>query len=151
MNLTILKGNLGKDPEIKTFEWGKIASFSLATTEKYKNSKGELITETDWHTCIFRGAICEAIEKYLHKGDQVVVTGKVKYRSYEKDGKTVYITEIKCSEFEFCQTKKEEKTEPAEEKWQGKKEVKSMSNADDLPGNINDGSVPDDNPDNLSF
>lgn len=130
MNLTILKGNLGKDPEIKTFEWGKIASFSLATTEKYKNSKGELITETDWHTCIFRGAVCDAIEKYLHKGDQVVVTGKTKYRSYEKDGKTVYITEIKCNEFEFCSGKKEE----AKSQEKGKVHTGAMSDIRDLPG-----------------
>lgn len=135
MNLVILKGNLGKDPEIKSFEWGKVASFSIATTEKYKNGKGELITETDWHNCTFRGAICDAIEKYLHKGDQVLVTGKIKYRSYEnKDSQTVHITEIKCSEFEFCSGKKESTPELKEDVWHGKKPVTSMSNPDDLPG-----------------
>lgn len=108
MNLTILKGNLGKDPEVKIFEWGKVASFTLATTEKYKNKKGELISETDWHTCVFHGNVCEAIEKYLHKGDQVIVTGKTRYRSYLKEGATIYITEIKCSEFEFCGGKRAE-------------------------------------------
>lgn len=126
MNLTILKGNLGKDPEVKTFDWGKVASFSLATTEKYKNKAGELITETDWHTCIFRGAICDAIEKYLHKGDQVIVTGKTKYRSYDADGRKVYITEIRCSEFEFTGSKPESKPD--------EKKSSAMSNISELPG-----------------
>lgn len=137
MNLTILKGNLGKDPEVKTFDWGKVASFSLATTEKYKNKDGQLITETDWHTCIFRGAVCDTIEKYFHKGDPIVVIGKTRYRSYEKDGKTVYITEIKCSEFEFVGKKESEPDEKLDDnqgKWQGKKEVKSMSDINQLPG-----------------
>lgn len=133
MNLTILKGNLGKDPEVKTFDWGKVASFSLATTEKYKNKAGELITETDWHTCIFRGAVCDAIEKYLHKGDQVVVTGKTKYRSYDKDGGKVYITEIRCSEFEFCGSKETKPEAKPEEK-----KSSAMSDINELPGAAED-------------
>ena len=103
MNTVILKGHLGQDPFIKTFEnGGKIASFSLATTDSYTKD-GEKVTVTDWHNIVFSGPVCETIGKFLKKGSEVIVTGKIKYRKYEdKDGQTKYITEIKCDRFEFC-------------------------------------------------
>jgi single-strand DNA-binding protein len=145
MNTIHLISRCGSDPEVKSFDWGKVAKFSLATSDSFKNKEGEKVTQTDWHNCVFRGVVCDALSQYVHKGDQIAVTGKVKYRSYEKDGDTKYITEVICDHFEFCGgSKKEEKPEPKEEKWQGKKEAKSMSDASQLPGNIDDGSVPDD-------
>lgn len=114
MNLTILKGHLGQDPVIRTFEWGKTASFSLATTESYPDKKtGERITVTDWHNIVFTGPVVDVIEKHLKKGSEIVVTGKIKYRKYDdKNGETKYITEIKCDSFEFCGSKeKEQKNE----------------------------------------
>ena len=138
MNTIHLIGRCGGDPEIKTFEWGKVAKFSLATSESYKNKQGEKITETDWHNLLFRGSVCDTLEKWVHKGDQIAVTGRVKYRSYEnKDGVTVYVTEIICSHFEFCGGSKKESRPsegPAEEKWHGKKQVGSMSDINELPG-----------------
>lgn len=133
MNLVILKGNLGKDPEVKTFDWGKVAKFSLATTETYKNKKGEKITETEWHNLVFKGTICDAIETYLKKGAQISVIGHIKTRTYkDKEQVDHWATEINCDSFEFCGTK--EKTEDKQGEWQGKKEVKAMSNIKDLPG-----------------
>lgn len=152
MNKLILIGRVGGDPEIKSFEWGKVAKFSLATSERYKNKQGELITETDWHNLSFRGAVCDTLSQWVHKGDQIAVEGRVKYRSYEKDDKTVYITEVICDHFEFCGgSKKEDKPADKQGEFQksGKIDVKSMSNPDDLPGNVNTGDVPDD--DNLPF
>jgi single-strand DNA-binding protein len=148
MNLVVLKGNIGKDPEVRQFEWGKAAKFSLATSESYTDKKGERITETEWHNIVFRGPVCDVIEKHLHKGDQVVVTGKIKSRSYEnKDKQTIYITEIICDHFEFCSSPaRENKPATNEGKYQksGKVEAVSMSNANDLPGYVNSGEVPDD-------
>ena len=146
MNTTTLIGNVGRDPEIKTFDWGKVASFSLATTEKYKNRKDEMITDTDWHNIIFRGKQAEVIEKYVHKGDKIAVTGKIKYRSYEdKEGKTIYITEIIGERFEFCGSK-QEKPQNKEGERQGKPPYESgYSDIDDLPQHVQDAEQSQDN------
>ena len=99
---------------MKTFDnGGKVAKFSLATSETYKNKAGEKVTETDWHNIVFWGPVVDVIQKHVHKGDQVAGTGKIKYRSYEKEGVTKYITEINCDSFEFCGGKPRE-SEPAQ-------------------------------------
>jgi len=99
-NKVQLIGNLGNDPEIITLESGKkLAKFSLATNDSYKNAKGDLIKETQWHNIIAWGKTAEIIEKYLSKGNEVAVEGKLTSRSYEdKDGIKRYITEITCNE-----------------------------------------------------
>ncbi len=99
-NKVQLIGNLGNDPEIITMESGKkLAKFSLATNDSYKNAKGDLIKETQWHNVIAWGKTAEIIEKYLSKGNEVAVEGKLTSRSYEdKDGIKRYITEITCNE-----------------------------------------------------
>jgi single-strand DNA-binding protein len=96
-----LIGNLGNDPEIVTTESGtKLAKFSLATNETYKNAKGERVTDTQWHNVVAWGKTAEVIEKFLNKGKEVVVEGKLVSRSYEtKEGEKKYITEIRCNEF----------------------------------------------------
>ncbi|MFN8416976.1 MAG: single-stranded DNA-binding protein [Cytophagaceae bacterium] len=96
INKVILVGNLGKDPEVKSFEGGrKVASFPLATTESYKNKNGERVDQTEWHNVVYWGPIAEVIEKYLRKGSQIYVEGKIRTRSYDdKDGNKRYITEI---------------------------------------------------------
>ena len=147
MNLVVLHGNIGKDAEVKRLESGKIvAKFSLATNKSYSNASGEKITETQWHNIVCWGKLAETAEKWVKKGISLIVEGEIQYRSYEnKDKQTIFVTEIVADKFHFAGSKKEEtKEEIKEEKWQGKKEVKSMSNIDDLPGNINDGSIPDD-------
>ena len=89
MNLVILTGHIGKDPEVFTFDNGnKKTSFSLATTESYKDKDGEWQKVTDWHNiALYR-------ETKLKKGDLVEVAGKIKTRKYEKDGQTRYLTEV---------------------------------------------------------
>lgn len=96
INKVILVGNLGKDPEIRSVNDGrKVASFSLATTETYKNKNGEKVENTEWHNIVYFGAIAEVIEKYLRKGSQIYVEGKIRTRSYDdKEGNKRYITEI---------------------------------------------------------
>ena len=94
-NSVRLIGNVGADPEIKTLESGvKIASFSLATTDVYKDKSGEKKKDTEWHRIVAFGGVAGVIEGYVKKGKQIAVEGKLKTRSWEKDGKTNYITEV---------------------------------------------------------
>lgn len=91
----ILVGNLGKDPEVMTFDNGvKKASFSLATSESYKNKEGQRVDQTEWHTVVLWRGLADVAERYLKKGNQVYIEGKIKTRSYEQDGQKKYITEI---------------------------------------------------------
>ena len=95
-NRVQLIGNLGMNPEIKTISTGnKMAKFSLATNETFKNNKGEKITETQWHNVVAWGKLAEIVEKILEKGKEVAIEGKLVSRSYDdKDGNKKYITEI---------------------------------------------------------
>ena len=97
VNKVILVGNLGKDPEVRYLESGTaVANFTLATSETYKDrNTGERITQTEWHNIVLWRGLAEVAEKYLKKGSQVYVEGKLKTRSWEdKDGNTRYTTEI---------------------------------------------------------
>ena len=96
VNKVILLGNLGKDPEVKAIDNGrKVARFTLATTESYRNQQGERVDQTEWHNVVFWGPVVDVIDKYLKKGNQVYVEGKINNRSYDdKDGNKKYITEI---------------------------------------------------------
>lgn len=99
-NKVQLIGNVGNAPEIITMESGKkLAKFSLATNETYKNNKGEKITDTQWHNVVAWGKTAELIESYVPKGKEIGVEGKLTSRSYEdKDGIKKYITEVVCNE-----------------------------------------------------
>ena len=99
-NKVQLIGNLGNKPEIKTLDGGKkLARFSVATNETYRNAKGEKVTETQWHNLVAWGRVAEIAEKYLDKGSEVAIDGKLMNRSYnDKDGHKKYITEIQVNE-----------------------------------------------------
>ena len=99
-NKVQLIGNLGQDPEIVTLENGnKLAKFSIATNESYKNKEGEKVTETQWHNVVAWGKTAEIVENYLAKGKEVAVEGKLMHRTYEtKDGEKRYVTEVRCNE-----------------------------------------------------
>ena len=95
INKVILIGNLGKDPEVMTFDNGvKKATFSLATTESYKNKEGNRVEQTEWHNIVLWRGLAEVAEKYLQKGNQIYLEGKIKTRSYEQYGVKKYVTEI---------------------------------------------------------
>ncbi|PKQ70294.1 single-stranded DNA-binding protein [Raineya orbicola] len=94
VNKVILIGNVGKDPDIISFESGRKATFPLATSEKYKDREGKPVEKTEWHNIVFWGPVVDVIEKYVKKGKQVFIEGKLATRSYEKDGQTRYITEV---------------------------------------------------------
>jgi single-strand DNA-binding protein len=99
-NKVQLIGNLGNDPEIITMENGnKLAKFSVATNESYKNGDGEKVTDTQWHNIVAWGKMAEIAESYLVKGKEVIIEGKLMSRAYEtKEGEKRYVTEIKCNE-----------------------------------------------------
>ena len=99
-NKVQLIGNLGNNPEIITLESGKkLAKFSIATNETYKNAQGEKITNTEWHNLVAWGKTAEIAESYLEKGREIAIEGKLTTRSYDdKDGNKKYITEIVINE-----------------------------------------------------
>lgn len=107
VNKVQLIGNLGKEPEVKTLESGKkMARFSVATSESYRNAKGEKVTETQWHNLVAWGKLAEIVEKYLVKGKEVAIEGKLINRSYnDKDGNKKYITEIQVNELKMLGAK----------------------------------------------
>lgn len=96
VNKVILVGNLGKDPEVRHLENGAaVANFSIATSETYKDKNGERQTQTEWHNIVLWRGLAEIAEKYLRKGNQVYIEGKLRTRSWDdKDGVTRYTTEV---------------------------------------------------------
>ena len=99
-NKVQLIGNLGSAPEVKTFESGKkVANFRIATSEIYRNAKGEKVKDTQWHNIVMWGKLAEIAEKHLAVGKEVAVEGKLVNRQYtDKDGNKKYFTEIQVNE-----------------------------------------------------
>ena len=108
-NKVTLIGNLGQNPEVKELNGGnKLAKFSLATNETYRNKAGEKVTETQWHNLIAWGKTADIIVKYLKKGSEVAVEGKLLNRNYtDKEGVKRYVTEIQVSELLMLGAKKD--------------------------------------------
>ncbi len=97
VNKVILIGNLGKDPEVRSFpNGGRVANFSVATSESWKDkASGERKERTEWHrVSILNEALVGIAEKYLKKGSKVYIEGQLETRKYEKDGRDVYTTEV---------------------------------------------------------
>jgi single-strand DNA-binding protein len=95
-----LIGNVGQEPTITNLESGKkVARFSIATNENYKNAKGEKQTDTNWHTVVAWGKTADIIEKFVSKGKEVGIVGKLKTRTYTTDdGNQRYVTEVVANE-----------------------------------------------------
>lgn len=111
MQKVILIGNLGKDPEVKSFEnGGKLANFNVGVTERgYKTKEGKEIPDhTEWFTCSVRqSGLVGVVEQYLKKGNKVYVEGKLRTREYEKDGQKKYLTELMVDSLELLTPKGE--------------------------------------------
>ena len=95
-NKVQLIGNVGNEPEVKTFGEGKkVANITIATNDYYINDKGEKVEQTEWHRVTAWGKVAEIIEKYVSKGKEIAIEGKLTHRSYDdKDGNKRYITEV---------------------------------------------------------
>ncbi|MDT0553313.1 single-stranded DNA-binding protein [Urechidicola vernalis] len=99
-NKVQLIGNLGNNPEIITMDSGKkLAKFSIATNETYKNAQGEKVQNTEWHNVVAWNKTADIVESYLEKGSEIAIEGKLTSRSYDdKEGNKRYVTEVVCNE-----------------------------------------------------
>ena len=99
-NKVQLIGKLGQNPEIKTLDGGKkLAKFSIYTSETYRNPSGEKVTDTQWHNLVAWGKLAEIMEKYVSKGSELAVEGKLIYRTYnDKEGVKKNVTEVLVNE-----------------------------------------------------
>lgn len=101
-NRTVIMGNLGQDPELKTFDSGKsVVTLNVATTRKWKDAQGELQEKTNWHRVKVWGKQGENCMKYLTKGRGVLVEAELDYDEYEKDGVKRYATNLVASNVQF--------------------------------------------------
>jgi single-strand DNA-binding protein len=108
VNKVILVGNLGKDPDVQTFDTYKKAAFSLATTEHSRDREGNEVQHTEWHNIVMWRGLAEIAEQFLHKGSQVYIEGKIRTRSFDaKDGTKKYITEIQADNLVLLGGRKE--------------------------------------------
>lgn len=110
INSVALLGNVGRDPETKTLPSGTVAStFSLATSERYKDKDGEWQDVSEWHNIVSYGKVAEVIRDYVSKGSKLYIQGKLTTRSWEKDGQKHYRTEVVVSEIVLLDGKGEKK------------------------------------------
>lgn len=109
LNKVLLMGNLGKDPEVRTFEGGnKVTTLALATNRFYKAKDGSPVEETEWHNVVLWGNLAELAEKYLTKGRQVFIEGRIRTRQYDdKEGVKRYITEVVAENMTFVGSRPE--------------------------------------------
>lgn len=139
VNKVILIGNLGKDPDVMTFENGvKKVSFPLATTETYKNRDGQRVEQTEWHNIVMWRGLAEVAEKYLRKGNSVYIEGRIRTRSYEVEGVKRYITEIMTDNMTMLGRKDQSSEQPREtppptDTSQNPEASKDSGPTDDLP------------------
>lgn len=111
----ILVGNVGKDPEIRRFENNIKASFSLATSETYTPKGGDKVMQTEWHNIVAWRRLAELAENYIRKGTQVLIEGKLRYRSYDdRDGNKKYIVEVEADVIQLLGRKPDGQSQPSQ-------------------------------------
>lgn len=114
INKAILIGNVGNDPEVRHLEGGTpVANFSLATSETYTNRNGERVTQTEWHNIVVWRGLAEVVEKYVKKGSQLYIEGRIRTRSWDdRDGNKRYTTEIVCDNMQMLGKKSDSSGAP---------------------------------------
>jgi single-strand DNA-binding protein len=115
VNKAILVGNVGKDPEVRHLEGGtSVARFTLATSDSYKNKAGELVKNTEWHNIVAWRQLADLAEKFIRKGSQIYLEGKITNRQYDdKDGNKRYISEIVVDTIQLLGKKEDSNYTPA--------------------------------------
>ncbi|MGK7394758.1 MAG: single-stranded DNA-binding protein [Candidatus Cyclobacteriaceae bacterium M3_2C_046] len=148
VNKVILVGNLGKDPEVRHLDNGRaVANFSLATSETYKNRNGERVTNTEWHNVVLWTPLAEIAEKFLHKGNQVYIEGKITTRSYDdREGNKRYITEVVGRELTLLGSRSSDNND-----YNSGAERNNRDNADDYSKTNNAIEAPNQETDDLPF
>jgi len=116
VNKVILVGNLGKDPEIRSLESGtKVANFTLATNENYKNKNGDKVEHTEWHNIVVWRGLADIADTYLKKGSQVFIEGRLRTRAWDdKDGNKRYTTEVYADNMVMLGSRQNASSSPAE-------------------------------------
>ena len=114
VNKAILVGHVGNDPEVRHLDAGTpVANFSIATSESYKNKEGERVTQTEWHNIVVWRGLAEVVEKYVHKGQQVYIEGRIRTRVWDdKDGNKRYTTEIVADSLQMLGKKNDSESNP---------------------------------------
>lgn len=140
VNKVILLGNLGKDPVVKRLENGTpVATFSLATSESWKDKEGNKQSKTEWHNIVLWRGLAELAEKYLKKGDKAYIEGKLTSRSYEQEGVKKFLTEIVAEKLTLLggggNSNAEGKTEKPQAQTESREsgEIPPPTDSDDLP------------------
>jgi len=136
INKVILVGNVGKDPEIRHLDSGvAVANLPLATSESYTAKNGDKVTTTEWHNIVLWRGLAEVAEKYVTKGRQLHIEGRIKTRSYDdKDGNKRYITEIVADVMQMLGTKADnQNTEKNETQYGGYNQTSNNSSGGDAP------------------
>jgi single-strand DNA-binding protein len=132
LNKAILVGNITKDPELKALESGvKVVNFGLATNRTWKDKNGNKQEKADFHNIVAFGKTAEIISQYCKKGNQILVEGRIETRSWEKDGKTNYRTEIMVESFQFGNNPKKETSTQEPEEY--KSDVVEEVNPEEIP------------------
>ncbi|WP_297091443.1 single-stranded DNA-binding protein [uncultured Draconibacterium sp.] len=116
VNKVILVGNVGKDPEVRHLDTGvAVANFPLATSESYNAKNGERVTTTEWHNIVLWRGLAEVAEKYVTKGRQLYIEGRIRTRSYDdKDGNKRYVTEIYGDQMQMLGNRADNQNAPAQ-------------------------------------
>lgn len=133
VNKVILVGNVGVDPEVRYLDGGTaVATVRLATSESYKNKNGERITQTEWHSIVLWRGLAEITEKYVKKGMQLYIEGRLRTRSWDdKDGNKRYTTEVVADTMKML-SRKDDNNSQVEEKQQ-QDIIPENEDPDDLP------------------
>ncbi|MDA3854097.1 MAG: single-stranded DNA-binding protein [Bacteroidales bacterium] len=105
INKATLIGNVGQDPEVRTAGSNQVASFTLATSERYNDKNGQPVTSTEWHRIEVWGKLAEITQKYVHKGSKLYLEGKIKTDMYETNGGKKYVTKIVCHTLKMLDSK----------------------------------------------
>lgn len=140
VNKVILIGNLGKDPEVRNLENGAtVANFTIATTESYKDkTTGEKKDITEWHNIVLWRGLADIAAKYLHKGDMIYLEGKLRTRSWEKEGVTRYTTEIVGDNMTMLSTRRTSNTSGGNTGNMDRPSTPSYTGNNEVPGNSTD-------------
>lgn len=147
VNRVILVGRLGKDPDVRNLEGGvMVANFTLATSETYRDrNSGDRKEVTEWHNIVLWRGLAEIAQKYLHKGDMVYIEGKLRTRSWEKDGVTRYSTEVVADNLTMLSSRGSSNAPQAENATSQAENVTSKPAAEN-PASIPDTNATDDLP-----
>ena len=134
LNKILLIGNVGQDPQIRTAGENKVASLTLATTEKRKDKTGNVISETEWHNIVIWGKLADVVEKYVSKGSQLYVEGKIKTEKYtDKEGTDRYSTKVYASSLQLLGGRPEGQASQPRPETQSTSSVPHPTTEDDVP------------------